>query len=257
MPRPESFPPGAPCWVDLFSSDLATATDFYRALLGWTTASAGSDYGGYVNCSKGGLPVAGMMQGDGEAPVHDVWSVYLATDDIARTVEAAGAQGGETLVPAMPVMALGSMAVVTDPGGSAVGAWQAAEHRGFGLLAEPGAPAWFELHTRSYAAAVAFYEKVFGWDAHTVMDTDEMRYTTLGEDDSAAAGITDIARWPDEGIETPGWNVYFGVTDTDAALDRARALGGSVVRPTDDSPYGHLATAADPNGAVFMLHSPA
>ena len=46
------------------------------------------------------------------------------------------------------------MAVVTDPGGAAIGIWQPGLHKGFGIYDEPGTPSWFELHTRDYDASV-------------------------------------------------------------------------------------------------------
>jgi predicted enzyme related to lactoylglutathione lyase len=49
------------------------------------------------------------------------------------------------------------------------------------------------------------------------------------------------------------WSVYFGVEDTDAALARIAELGGAVVEPATDTPYGRLAQAADPAGARFKL----
>jgi predicted enzyme related to lactoylglutathione lyase len=52
------------------------------------------------------------------------------------------------------------------------------------------------------------------------------------------------------------WSVYFGVEDTDAALARIEELGGSIVSPAMDTPYGRLATAADPTGAQFKLVAP-
>jgi predicted enzyme related to lactoylglutathione lyase len=39
----------------------------------------------------------------------------------------------------------------------------------------------------------------------------------------------------------------------DARLARAVELGGSVVMPAEDTPYGRIATAADPTGAQFKL----
>ena len=78
-------------------------------------------------------------------------------------------------------------------------------------------------------------------------DTDEFRYTTLGEGEGALAGIMD-----DTG-EPSGWNVYFEVADVDATLERATELGGKVLTPAEDTPYGRLASAADPTGTVFRL----
>jgi predicted enzyme related to lactoylglutathione lyase len=187
-----------------------------------------------------------------DSEVPDVWSVYLATDDAKKAVEAAAGHSGQVLVAAMDVGDLGTMAVVSDPGGAAIGIWQPGLHRGFGVLGEPGAPSWFELHTRDYPTAVNFYREVFGWDTHVVSDTPEFRYTTLRHDDGWLAGIMDASGYLPEGVPAH-WSVYFGVEDTDAALAKIVDLGGSILTAAQDSPYGRLATAADPTGAVFKL----
>ena len=44
---------------------------------------------------------------------------------------------------------------------------------------------------------------------------------------------------------------------TDAALARVTELGGTVVQPGIDTPYGRLAAATDPTGAPFKLVGPA
>ena len=35
MPKPD-ITPGAPCWIDLMTSDTEKAKTFYNALFGWT-----------------------------------------------------------------------------------------------------------------------------------------------------------------------------------------------------------------------------
>ena len=45
------------------------------------------------------------------------------------------------------------------------------------------------------------------------------------------------------------------MADTDAAVARAVELGGSVVAPAWDSPYGRMAVVADDQGAVFAVMS--
>ena len=70
----------------------------------------------------------------------DVWSVYLATDDAAATVDAAVAAGGQVLVPAMDVMELGTHGRRDRRGQAAIGIWQPGLHKGFGVLGEPGTP---------------------------------------------------------------------------------------------------------------------
>ena len=152
----------------------------------------------------------------------------------------------------MDVADLGTMAVLGDAGGAAIGVWQPGTHQGFGLVGEPGTPTWFELHTRDYAAAVTFYRDVFGWDTEVASDTPEFRYTTLGHGDGAMAGIMDASGFLPAGVPAH-WSVYFGVADTDAALAKIVELGGRVVMAAEDTPYGRLATAADPTGATFKL----
>ena len=52
------------------------------------------------------------------------------------------------------------------------------------------------------------------------------------------------------------WSIYFGVDDTDAALAQVVDLGGSVLLPAEDTPYGRLAAASDPTGTAFKLVAP-
>ena len=53
------------------------------------------------------------------------------------------------------------------------------------------------------------------------------------------------------------WLVYFAVADVDAAVEAVLAHGGSSLAPAFDSPYGRMASVADPAGAAFMLAAPA
>jgi uncharacterized protein len=52
------------------------------------------------------------------------------------------------------------------------------------------------------------------------------------------------------------WGAYFAVTDTDAAVAKVTELGGSIVQPVRDSPYGRIGVVADNHGAVFSLITP-
>ena len=252
MPQRDSAPIGAPCWVDLYTSDPDRAIAFYGDLFGWTAERAGEEYGGYINFSKDGQLVGGGMKNDGVSGAPDAWSVYLATDDAAATTELAAANGGQVLLPAMDVMELGSMAIVSDVGGATIGMWQPGTHKGFGVLGEHGTANWFELHTRDFKAAVQFYEDVFKWDTHVASDTPEFRYATLGEGGSQLAGIMDASGFMPDGA--PGvWSIYFGAEDADATLAKVVELGGTVIIPAEDTPYGRLAQAADPTGATFKI----
>ncbi len=252
MPARETAPVGAPCWVDLMTSDTELSKTFYGELFGWVAEAPAEEFGGYFSYSKDGVLVAGCMASQPGMGVSDVWSVYLATDDARKTADTAAANGGQIVAAAMDVGDLGSLAVVTDPAGAAVGLWQPGRHKGFGIIGEDGAPSWFELATRDYDGAVEFYRNVFRWDTYVASDTPELRYTTLGQGESMMAGIMDASGYLPEGAPSH-WSVYFGTADTDATLAKVVAMGGSILQPAEDTPYGRLATAADPNGAAFKL----
>jgi hypothetical protein len=124
-------------------------------------------------------------------------------------------------------------------------------------LNEHGAPSWFELFTRDHAAAVAFYRSVFHWETDAVGDSDEFRYTTMRDPsgDGELAGIMDASTFLPDGVPAH-WSVYWEVDNADSAVAKVKALGGSVVSDAVDTPYGRLATAADPAGAQFKLRTP-
>lgn len=254
MPAPTTLT-GAPCWADLFSSDTAASERFYAELFGWEAQHGDEEkYGGYTTFHTGGKEVAGAMRNDGSSGMPDMWSVYLSADDAAATVAAARERGASVVMEPMEVPDVGVMAMLGDPGGAGVGVWQAKPFAGFSVVGVPGTPNWVELHTRSYDEAVAFYRDVFGWETHAMSDTPEFRYTTLGKDDAAVAGIMDFSGEPAD--EPVGWTVYWGTDDCDASVAKALSLGGKVVRDAEDTPYGRLAVLADSTGAVFRLITP-
>lgn len=252
MPQPHLSVPGAPCWIDLMTSDADRALEFYGQLFGWTAERGGEEFGGYLSLFKDGQGVGGAMQSQPDTGPPNVWSVYLATDDAQATADAATAHGGRVHAPPMPVGEFGTMVVLEDAGGAAVCGWQPGELKGLDVVAEPGTPAWFELHTRDYAPTVDFYRNVFHWDAHVASDTEDFRYTTLGEGESQQAGIMDASAFLPAGVPAH-WSVYFGVADADAALTGIEQLGGSVILPAETTPYGRIAQAADPMGASFKI----
>jgi predicted enzyme related to lactoylglutathione lyase len=259
MPRIEGVSFGAPCWMDLSSSDVGRARAFYGSLFGWETADTGEEFGNYNIVSKGGADLAGMagkMPGMEEMP--DVWTVYLAVKDVAATGEAVTAAGGQVMFEPMEIGDQGSMSVIADPTGAVVGLWQPNQRQGFELWGEEGAPCWFELMTRDFGAATAFYGTVLGVEIGDMPgDSGEEgpTYQVILIDGDPKAGIMDASQGvlPD-GVPS-NWSIYFGVNDTDATVAQAQELGGAVLAPAADTPFGRFALLADPTGAAFAVIS--
>jgi predicted enzyme related to lactoylglutathione lyase len=243
---------GEPCWIQLTTSDVDTAVSFYGDLFGWSAGEPSEEFGGYRMFLRGEEPVAGLMPNDTGNP--SVWEVFLQTPDIAATVERATARGAVIATDVMAVADLGSMADIVDPAGALVGAWQADTFPGFHTRGAVGAPGWFETLSTAYGDSVAFYEDAFGWQAHTVSDTPEFRYTTLGIDENARAGIMDGTQFL--GGEPSRWHVYLTVEDTDETVAKAVSIGGEVVLAADDTPYGRIAELQDPAGVTFRVMGP-
>ena len=249
-------PIGAPCWIDLLTSDASQARDFYNEVLGWSAGEASEQFGGYFMFMRDGVPMAGGMQYTAGAPGMEgpnQWGVYLSTTDTKATVEKAIAGGGSLRVGPMDIEDLGTEAIVADRAGVPIGAWQANVFPGLTSFDQPGAAVWFQLLTSDYTGAVAFYEDVFGWQTRVRSDTPEFRDTVLTAGGEDFAGIS-AAVGDDLAAGEPGrWQVYFRVADVDSALEGIARLGGTVLRAAADTPFGRLAEAADPMGARFNL----
>jgi predicted enzyme related to lactoylglutathione lyase len=243
---------GEPCWIQLSTDDVDTAISFYDALFGWSVGEPSEEYQGYRMFFRGDQPIAGLVPTpEGSSPA---WSVFLSTSDLAGTVKRAEAAGGQVVIQPMPVADLGSFAELTDPAGAAIGAWQTDTFPGFLTRAEDNAPAWFETLTTKYDEAIAFYRDAFGWETHTMANTPEFRYTTLGLNENARAGIMDAGGFLGDGPAR--WQFYIQVADTDEAIARAVATGAEVVRPAEDTPYGRVASLIDPAGVAFSVLGP-
>jgi len=251
--RDTSWPAGTPCWIDLGVPDIARARAFYGALFGWQIEEGPPEAGGYSICAIGGRPVAGLGPQMGPAGGPVFWTTYLATDDADATAARITGAGGQVLTEPFDVMDVGRMAVATDPGGAQFGLWQARSHTGYQVANEPGSLIWSENMSRNYEGNKAFYGAVFGYTFGDI-GNDAMAYSTIDLDGRPVGGIGAIGA--EQPAETPAsWGTYFAVADTDATVGKVTELGGRLVAPAWDSPYGRMAVVADDQGAVFSVMS--
>jgi predicted enzyme related to lactoylglutathione lyase len=236
---------GEPIWLELASTDPERSLAFYGGLLGWTADPSDSlDGAATLRLKRDFVARLVPMPDDG-------WIVYLKVPDAGAAAAAVRSQGGGLELGPATVDDLGVLVIATDPTGARVGFWQPGTHPGFEVENAPGAPAWFELHTLDFAAAVPFYRTVAGWQPVSMGDSDEFRMVVHGEPGAARVGIYDAAR--DDLDDESAWMPYFAVTDTDAAAARIRELGGALLDHPVDTPYGRVAHATDPLGTLFTI----
>ena len=254
MARLEDVRPGTVTWVDVQTPDLERARNFYGELFDWSFPGAGDPEAGYIFAELGGRKAAGMAKLGPGAKVPPMWSVYLATDDADATARAALQAGGRALVTPMDVTDQGRMAYFADPTGALFGVWQGRAHRGAEVSGEPGAMAWHEVYSRDVGAALAFYGAVFDLESRR-LDAPDIEYWTLHRGSQVVCGAMQMSSHFQP--EAPShWNTYFAVSGVDASVARLISLGGSVVAPAFDTPFGRLAFVADPFGAAFCLIHP-
>jgi predicted enzyme related to lactoylglutathione lyase len=251
--RDTAWPAGTPCWVDLSVDDLAKARAFYSAVFGWSVPEGPPEAGGYSMCEIDGQPVAGIGPKMGPAEMPSVWTTYLATPDADETASKVKAAGGQLMMEPMDVMDAGRMGVAVDPGGAMFGLWQAGLHTGVRLANEPGSLVWNENMSRDFDGNKAFYQAVFGYE-YGDMSSGDFKYATLDLDGRPVGGIGEMGAGVPAG-HPAHWSTYFGVQDTDATVAKVTELGGRVVQPAWDSPYGRMAVLADDQGAVFAVMS--
>jgi hypothetical protein len=117
---------------------------------------------------------------------------------------------------------------------------------------------WIELVTSDQAGAKKFYTSLFGWSAEDSSPMGPGRFYTMfrlnGKD--IGGGYTLMDDQKAMGVP-PNWLVYVAVESADAAVEKAKQLGGNVfVGPIDVMEYGRMAVMSDPTGAVFAVWQP-
>ena len=112
-------------WFEITSTDPDRARSFYTQLFGWT-GEAPPELGGYVLLDTG-APAETVGGGIGAADPGGLPPgilMYVRVDDLAATLAAAEGLGGSTLTPPTKLPAdNGSIAVLADPDGHAMGLW--------------------------------------------------------------------------------------------------------------------------------------
>ena len=111
-----------------------------------------------------------------------------------------------------------------------------------------------ELNTSDPEKAKAFYSKLFQWQLEAVSNSavPDGTYTMIKVEEGTGGGIMrQIPGGPS------GWLAYVEVDDIHAATQRAKSLGGKVMKePFEVMGTGSISFIQDPTGAALGLWMP-
>jgi predicted enzyme related to lactoylglutathione lyase len=260
---------GEPCWADVTAPDMEAARRFYGVVFGWTFVVTRREREDYALCLKNDRPVAALTSVAPHSGEPPVWNTYLNTADADSAAERIQRAGGGLLTATTETPDGSRMLLASDPGGAAFGVREPRSTVGSSLYGEPGAITWAEVNTREPAAVDAFYREVFGveplawrdvpgeYPSDAPPEQTDMDYVVYTGADGGPMLSGRLALSADFGEIPAHWMIYFNVDDADSAADRVSAAGGRVVAAPFDTPYGRMAVAADPNGAVLGLSAAA
>ncbi len=248
-----SYEPGTFSWADLATTDQQAAKSFYSDLFGWSANDV----------PMGDDAVYSMMQRDGkdvaaiapqppqqrEAGAPPMWNSYVTVESADAAADEATQLGATVHAPPFDVMEAGRMAVIQDPQGAFVMAWEPSGHIGAGLVNGPGQLSWNELATSDVDGAASFYGELFGWSTQP-FEGSPTQYLVIQNKGRANGGIRERT----DGEPMPYWLAYFGVDDIESGLSRAGELGGTKLMGPQDIGVAKIGMVQDPQGAVFAVY---
>jgi uncharacterized protein len=250
----DTWPQGSPAWADLTVPSLAVATEFYGPLFGWTFEVGAPETGGYTQAFLDGRRVVGLAEPADDAAPAPAWCVYLATDDLLATAAAVLDHGGRAVLAPMAILGFGTMGLYADPTGAVFGLWQSGTHTGWDVDEEPGSVTWTEVMVHDQPRALDFYRDLFGYHVED-LSAPGFTYAVLSQGAGPIAGVGQYGGAAGAGAP-PAWTLYFAVASADDAAASITGLGGTVVSPPTDTPFGRMAIAAGPFGEVFAVMGP-
>ncbi|MCA1687068.1 MAG: VOC family protein [Actinobacteria bacterium] len=255
MGKRKRYEPGTFCWVDLVTTDPAGAKAFYGELFGWEAEDVpAGEAGTYTMLRLGGDEVGGLYEMDAERreqgiPPH--WFSYVSVEDADVTASRARELGGMVYGEAFDVGGDGRMAVIGDPTGAMLGAWQPRAHIGARRVNDLGCFTWNELQARDPETAADFYAGLFGWETEPQEQDGQLAYVTIRNADSQNGGMMPMTE--QHGDVPNYWLTYFTVPSCDDAVARVRELGGEVLAGPMNVGAGRISVVSDPQGAAFAL----
>jgi predicted enzyme related to lactoylglutathione lyase len=248
---------GRHVWSELMTTDPKAAESFYDKVVGWTSEPFAGSPTPYTQFKRAGdVAVAGLMERPEGMNMPPFWSMYIAVPKLEDAVAEVKRLGGSELSGLIEVPTIGRMQMLKDPQGAAFYVIQP-EPREHAADADPqvGEASWLELMTTDAPAAMTFYQQLLGWQPSEAMDMGEMgKYQMFNRGDRMIGGM--MNKPPAMAQVPPFWAIYFLVPDINAAVERVKANGGTILNGPLEVPGGDwIVNGMDPQGAAFSLHA--
>ena len=245
-------------WTELMTTDMKAAESFYKEVVGWTSEPFAGSPMPYTVFKRSGASagVGGLMDRPAGMNMPPFWSMYIAVPKLEDAVAQTKKLGGSELSEIIDIPTIGRMQMLKDPQGAAFYIIQPTPRDNPpDRDPEVGEASWLELMTSDQPAATKFYQELFGWQPTDAMDMGDMgKYQMFNRGSRMLGGMMnkpkELAQVP------PHWAIYFRVPDINAAADRVKANGGTILNGPMEVPGGDwILTAMDPQGAAFSLHA--
>jgi predicted enzyme related to lactoylglutathione lyase len=251
-------------WYELMTTDTEAAGRFYSSVVGWTTKDVGMPGMAYSTFNIGDIGQAGLMTLPADAAAMGtppMWIGYISVDDTDAYVAKITAAGGKVYKEPADVPGMLRFAVVADPQGASFAVF----HSFPGMTPpanppkppDPGTIGWHELLAVDLDPAWNFYSETFGWTVVNDMDMGPMGiYRIFSDGDTTKSmGAGGMMTKPPM-VPVPVWGFYFNVDSINAAIERIKSGGGTVVNGPHQVPGGQwIVQGVDPQGANFALVS--
>ncbi|MEM7153791.1 MAG: VOC family protein [Myxococcota bacterium] len=232
-------------WFELVCAEPEAARTFHTQTLGWTATRIDVGGVGYPMLEASGAPQAGIVSPRDEGPGH--WSSYLWVDDVDARAAGVEAAGGRVLLGPVDISGVGRFALVADPQGARFNLFRGLDEQGGSTDFH-----WNELWARDAEQVLPFYQRAFGFEVQPMQMPSGAYYVLK----NARGGQGGVMTSP-EATLPPQWLPYVRLGDCDAAVDRARQRGATMVsEPTTIEGIGRLAIVSDPFGALLGFIEP-
>lgn len=176
------------------------------------------------------------------------WLGYLDVGDVDLAASSFTARGATALSPSLVNPEGLKMQVLRDPGGAIV-----ALGRPPAPTPPPGDVGWYLLHTQDVERATANYGALCGWEFKPPVDAGPHGVLHPFSWEPGGPPVGSMADVAGRAGVHPHWLFHLRVPSLDAAVEAARAGGGTVLGPFTTPAGWRVAVCDDPQGAAFAL----